>query len=267
MRIKVNEKFYDEEQGATLYQLKERYKADADILIYNGFPASNDLEVHEGDMIQLIRRGETPRAEDLESLLVARHTPGVHEKVKSAVVGVAGLGGLGSPCAMALCRMGIGKLILVDFDVVEPSNLNRQCYFIDQIGMYKSEATRRNLERINPYVRTETHNLVLDESNIPVVFREASIVIEAFDRADMKAMIIRTVLSSMPHATVISASGIAGYGPGDEIRVLRLAPRLYVIGDSKSEARPGMGLMAPRVGIAAHQQANTAIRIILGQEE
>lgn len=267
MRIKVNEKFHDEESGLRLFELKERCKPGADIVIYNGFPVSADLELREGDSVQLITRGEVPEPEDLEALLVARHTPGVHEKVKTAVVGVAGLGGLGSPCAIALCRMGIGKLILADFDVVEPSNLNRQQYYIDQIGMFKTDATKKNLERINPYVQVETFNLVLDESNIPLVFNEASVVIEAFDRADMKALIIRTVLSSMPRTTVVSASGVAGCGPGDEIKVLRLAPRLFVIGDSKSEARPGMGLMAPRVGIAAHHQANTAIRIILGEDE
>ena len=195
----------------------------------------------------------------------ARHTPGVHEPLKKAVVGIAGLGGLGSSCAVALCRMGIGKLIIADFDVVEPSNLNRQQYFIDQIGMYKTEATRENLRRINPYVEVETHCLKLDESNIPLVFHGASIVVEAFDRADMKAMIIRKVSSAMPDVFVVAASGVAGHGDGNEIRVIELTRRLFVIGDGKSEARPGMGLMAPRVGVAAHQQANTVVRIILGE--
>jgi sulfur carrier protein ThiS adenylyltransferase len=55
-------------------------------------------------------------------------------------IGIAGCGGLGSNCAVALSRVGIGRLILVDFDVVELSNLNRQYYFRDQIGLLKTEA-------------------------------------------------------------------------------------------------------------------------------
>lgn len=266
MKVKVNEKFLDEQEGSTVFGLKSRYKPEADIVIYNGFPVSADVELHEGDTLQLIRRGEVPGPEEMEALMVARHTPGVHEKVKGAVVGIAGLGGLGSSCAIALCRMGIGKLILADFDVVEPSNLNRQQYYIDQVGMYKTDATKKNLERINPYVEVETYNLVLSESNIPSVFAQASVVVEAFDRADMKAMIIKTVLSLMPQTTVVAASGVAGYGNGNEIRAVQLAPRLVVVGDGKSEARPGMGLMAPRVGVASHQQANAALRIVLGEE-
>jgi sulfur carrier protein ThiS adenylyltransferase len=131
--------------------------------------------------------------------------------------------------------------------------------------MPKIEATRQNLERINPYVQIETHRLMLDEENIPRVFEGASVVVEAFDRAEMKAMIIKTVMSSMPHAFVVAASGVAGYGDGNEIRAMELTRRLFIIGDGKSEARPGMGLMAPRVGIASHQQANTVVRIILGE--
>ncbi|HUJ68872.1 MAG TPA: sulfur carrier protein ThiS adenylyltransferase ThiF [Syntrophorhabdales bacterium] len=263
MQIRVNEKVLSFDEGMTLFRLRELCKPGADLVIYNGFPAA-DLEVKDGDAVQLIRRGELPTPEEMEALIVARHTPGVHGLLKKATVGIAGLGGLGSSCAVALCRMGIGRLVLADFDVVEPSNLNRQQYFVDQIGMYKTEATRQNLERINPYVSLETHCLMLDESNIPLVFSEASVVVEAFDRAEMKAMIVKTVLGAMPGVSVVAASGVAGYGDGNEVRVAELTRRLFIIGDGKSEARPGMGLMASRVGIASHQQANTAVRIILG---
>jgi sulfur carrier protein ThiS adenylyltransferase len=265
VRIRVNEKSIDLDEGLTLFRLKELRKPEADLVIYNGFPVSADLKLKDGDTVQLIRKGETPSPEEMEGLMSARHTPGVHEALKKATVGIAGLGGLGSSCAVALCRMGLGRLILADFDVVEPSNLNRQQYFVDQIGMRKTEATRQNLLRINPYVRVETHCLTLEESNIPGVFEGASIVVEAFDRADMKAMIIRTVLSSTPDFCVVAASGVAGYGDGNEVTVTELTRRLFIVGDGRSEARPGMGLMAPRVGIAAHQQANTVVRIILGE--
>jgi len=266
VRVRLNEKSLEIEEGLTLFAVKERYKPGADIIICNGFPAFEDRVLAEGDTVQLIRRGEAPHKEEMEALMAARHTPGVHEAMKRACVGIAGLGGLGSTCAAALCRMGIGRLVLVDFDLVEPSNLNRQQYFVDQIGMYKTDATRQNLERINPYVALETHCLVLDEENIPFLFRDAPVVVEAVDRADTKAMIVKTVLARMPETTVVCASGLAGYGDGNEIRMHRLTPRLFMVGDGHSEARPGMGLMAPRVGIAASQQANTVIRIILGEE-
>lgn len=265
MKVRVNEKEIGLDEGLTLFQLKERLKPHADLVIYNGFPVSDDVVLKDGDTVQLITRGEVPSREEMEGLMLARHTPGIHQAMKETTVGIAGLGGLGSSCAVALCRMGIGKLIIADFDVVEPSNLNRQQYFVDQIGQYKAEATRQNLQRINPYVEVEAHCVKLDESNIPEVFSEASIIVEAFDRADMKAMIIRTVTTAMPDCFVVAASGVAGYGDGNEIRVMELTRRLFIVGDAKSEARPGMGLMAPRVGIAAHQQANTVVRIILGE--
>jgi sulfur carrier protein ThiS adenylyltransferase len=266
MKILLNEGVCGVEPGETMFQLRTRCKPDADLLIYNGFPLSADVELSEGDSVQLIKRGEIPGPEDMETLMMARHTPGVHRALKRATVGIAGLGGLGSSCAVALCRMGVGTLVLADFDVVEPSNLNRQQYFVDQVGMYKTDATRANLAKINPYVEVETHCIRLDEASIPIVFGTASVVVEAFDRADMKAMIIRTVLDKMREVAVVAASGVAGFGDGNEVIVTRVTPRLFVIGDNRSEARPGRGLMASRVGIAAHQQANTVVRIILGDD-
>jgi sulfur carrier protein ThiS adenylyltransferase len=182
-------------------------------------------------------------------------------------VGIAGAGGLGSAVAVALARVGVGRLVIVDFDVVEPSNLNRQQYFIDQIGLPKVAALAANLQRINPYIAVEPHPVLLDPANIPALFAACSIVVEAFDRADMKAMLVDTVLARMPGVTVIAASGLAGYGPNNDITTRRISSRLYLSGDGTSEAQPGSGLMAPRVAIAAGHQANQVIRIILGEEE
>jgi sulfur carrier protein ThiS adenylyltransferase len=191
----------------------------------------------------------------------------VHERLKRAVVGIAGAGGLGSSVAVALARIGVGRLIIADFDVVEPSNLNRQQYFIDQIGMAKVMALADNLGRINPYVTVEPHQVTLDHRNIPAVFAPCTVIIEAFDRADMKAMLVETVLAHLPAAAIVAASGLAGHGANNEIVTRRVSRRLFLVGDSLSEARPGCGLMAPRVGIAAHHQANQALRIILGEDE
>jgi sulfur carrier protein ThiS adenylyltransferase len=267
IRVKVNEAWQELDAGVTLGQVRARFKPGADLAIHNGFPCADPLCLRDGDEVVLIRRGEIPTDAEMETLMAARHTPGVHRKVKAARVGIAGLGGLGSSVAIALARVGVGHLILADFDVVEPSNLNRQQYFVDQIGLPKVRALMDNLRRINPYVSLEGHQLRLDRENIPRVFASCSIVVEAFDRAEMKEMIITTVLGEMPGRTVVAASGLAGHGPNNTIRTERIAPNLYIVGDQVSAARPGSGLMAPRVGIAAHHQANLVVRLILGEGE
>ena len=265
--IKVNEKEISVPASATLQQLKERLNPKADVIIYNGFPLTSDQALTTGDEIVFIQKGRPPSSEELECLLVSRHTPGVHQKIKQSVVGIAGLGGLGSAVAVALARIGVGTLILVDFDVVEPSNLNRQQYFVHQIGMLKVEALRENLSKINPYVNLQTYAEKLNRNNAERIFRKATVVVEAFDRAEEKAMLINVLSEKMPETYLVAASGVAGYGDNNEIQTTRFSSKVFVVGDQKTAARPGMGLMAPRVGIAAHHQANTVLRILLGEEK
>lgn len=267
MNIRINEQAAVVEEGVTLGAVAARAKPGTDVLILNGFPAPAETALHDGDELFLIRRGEMPTEEELEAVMAARHTPGVHARLKRAAVGIAGAGGLGSAVAVALARIGVGRLVIADFDVVEPSNLNRQQYFIDQIGSYKVDALIENLRRINPYVSVEAHPVLLGPGNIADIFSGCSLVVEAFDRADMKAMLVNTVLETMPQVTMVAASGLAGYGSNNSITTRKVSRRLYLVGDSVSEAAPGNGLMAPRVGIAAAHQANQVVRIILGEEE
>jgi sulfur carrier protein ThiS adenylyltransferase len=266
MRILFNEREVEVPAGATLDGFRRQFKPDADLVIYNGFPLKTDHLLAEGDRVVLIRRGEHPPAEEMEALMVSRHTPGVHEKVRRATVGIAGAGGLGSSVAIALARVGVGHLIVADFDVVEPSNLNRQQYFIDQIGLPKVEALRENLARVNPYIRVTVFNGRLDRENIPLVFAEVDAMVEAFDAADQKAMLVETLLGAFPELPLVAASGLAGYAPSNTVRTRRAARNLYLVGDGATAARPGEGLMAPRVGIAAHHQANAVLRLLLGEE-
>lgn len=266
MKIRVNEREAEVPGGSTVAQVRAQVKPAADVLIRNGFPSREEDILREGDALVLIRRGERPSPEELEAVLAARHTPGVHARVRTGRVGIAGLGGLGSAVAVALARLGIGELVLADGDVVEPSNLNRQHYFIEQIGLLKTEALAENLVRINPRVALALHPVELTPENIPVLFAGVRVVVEALDRAAAKEMLIRTVLERMPGTPVVAASGLAGAGPANDVRTRRLAQDLYVIGDEISEARPGVGLMAPRVGVAAHHQANAVLRILLGEK-
>ena len=264
--VKVNEKPRRLRSGIRLMELKERVKPKADVVIYNGFPVTENVEVKEGDCVVLFEKGKPPAEGELEALMMARHTPGVHEQLKKGRVGIAGLGGLGSHIAFALARVGVGHLVLVDYDVVEPSNLNRQQYFIDQIGMKKAEALKEILVRINPYIRVVAHDVLLDTENMGSFFRDVEIVVEAFDRADMKAMLINTIARLYPDTYIVAASGVAGYEDSNTIQTTRFSSKIYVVGDQRTAARPGMGLMAPRVGVAAHHQANLVVRILMGEE-
>ena len=267
IRIKINESQSSVPSTTTLFHLKSQFKPNADLIIYNGFPVDSDRSLREGDEIVFIKKGKTPSPEEFESFMMARHTPGIHQKIKKSVVAIAGLGGLGSAVAIALARVGVGKLILVDFDVVEPSNLNRQQYLIHQIGLPKVEALQKNIATINPYVKIRTYHEKLDRSNMERIFKEAEVVVEAFDRAEDKVLLINTVSEKMPDKFIVAASGVAGYGDNNEIKTVRFSSKVFIVGDQKTAAQPGVGLMAPRVGIAAHHQANTVLRILLGEEK
>ena len=266
IEIQVNERSVTVEPGATLLNVRDRFKHDADVLILNGFPSNIDVELSDGDRVVLIRRGEVPEAAEFEALLMARSTPGVYEVLHNATVGIAGVGGLGSAIAVALARTGIGRLILADFDVVEPSNLNRQQYFVDQIGMPKVDALKANLTRINPNVRVAVFHGRLDRENISQVFAPVDILVEAFDAPEQKALLVGAFRKHYPAKQLVAGSGMAGYDSANRIVTRRVGKNFYLCGDGESAAAPGNGLMAPRVGVAAHHQANAVLRLLLGEE-
>ena len=192
-------------------------------------------------------------------------TPHTFFELKNAVVGIAGLGGLGSNVAVALTRLKVGRLILVDFDTVEESNLNRQNYFPDQIGLHKVDASLENLHRINPKANLEGRKVRLTPEKIPQIFEGVHVIAECFDRADQKQMIVETVLSRMKDVIVVSASGLAGYGRSNDIVTRRISDRLILVGDMVSGTGPGIPLTAPRVGIAAYHQANAIAEILIDE--
>jgi sulfur carrier protein ThiS adenylyltransferase len=264
--IRYNESLLTLETPMPLSRFRAEQKPDADLMIVNGFPTGEDYELKDGDALVLIKRGEIPDAAQLESLMMARHTPGVHARITKSCVGIAGAGGLGSNIAICLARIGVGKLILADFDLVEPSNLNRQQYFIDQIGLPKVTALKQNLLRINPYVEVEIFQGRIDSQNLTQVFAGVDVMVEAFDAPDQKALLTRTHLQQTPNCPLVAASGMAGFAPGNDIRTHRIRDNFYLIGDLKTAAQAGQGLMAPRVSIAAGHQANAVLCLLLGEE-
>lgn len=267
IQIHVNEIPAEVSSGTRIGDILKQVKPDADVCIKNGFPCYPHEELTEGDCVVLIRRGETPKAGELEALMTARHTPGVHKKMKEAVVGIAGLGGLGSSVAIALARMGIGILIGADFDVVEPSNLNRQQYSISHIGRAKTDAMKEIIAQITPLTRFEGQKIKLVRGNIQQVFSGAQVIVECLDDPEAKILLMEAVNDFLPDAYCIVASGVAGIGDSNRILTRQMGSRLFVVGDLHTSAGPGMGLMAPRVGIAAHHQANLAVELLLDPQK
>lgn len=266
--IKVNEHVMPYEENITLNEIKAKVKPAADLLIVNGFPESNwNRTLQEKDSVSLIKKGEQPSKDELEHLMVSRHTPGVYEKLKNAKVAIAGLGGLGSNVAISLARVGVGTLKLIDFDIVEPSNLNRQQYFIKHLGMYKTTALKEQIADINPYIRVVTETVYIDESNTKNLFADMDYIVEAFDTPENKAMLINRCMKLFPEKSIIAASGLAGYYSSNAIKTKKGLKNLYIIGDQVSEAKEGCGLMAPRASIAANHQANLVVRLIMGEQE
>lgn len=199
--------------------------------------------------------------------LISRHGIDLHKRFSSATVAVCGLGGLGSNIATALVRSGIGKLLLIDFDCVDVTNLHRQQYKASQIGRYKAEALAENLLEIAPYTEIHTVTVKITEENFAELLKEADIVCEAFDHAESKAMLVNGVLEQLPHCYLVAASGMAGMNTPNTIRTRKIMKRFYLCGDEVSEAADSIGLVAPRVMLCAAHQAHTVLRILAGEYE
>ena len=211
--------------------------------------------------------GFTISKEELDRAFDERFPVWIKEKLQNASVAIAGLGGLGSNIAVSLARSGVGHLFLVDFDVVDVTNLNRQMYLIPHLGMPKTQALREILSQINPWLDIQTRQVKVTPENVRELFVGWPIVCEAFDRPDQKAMLTGTLLSQCPDTIVVSGNGMAGLGDANNIRTRQMFRRLYVCGDGETESAPGAGLMAPRVAVCAGHQANKVLQLITGEKE
>ncbi len=208
-----------------------------------------------------------PTKEEWYAALSERHGEKIQKNFESATVAVCGLGGLGSNIAFALARAGIGKLILIDFDSIDITNLHRQQYKANQIGMSKTQALKENLLEIAPYVAIETHKVRISENNAAEFLEKADIICEAFDDAECKAMLVNLVLERMPEKYLVAASGMAGFGSANTIQTRRLSKRFYLCGDGTSDVQSEGSLVATRVMLCAAHQAHTVLRIIAEQFE
>ena len=208
-----------------------------------------------------------PTKDEWNKALCERHGEDVQKKFSAATVAICGLGGLGSNIAISLARAGIGTLILIDFDHVDITNLHRQQYKANQIGMNKTDALSDNLKEIAPYIEFETHTERVIEENAVRLLQDADIICEAFDNAECKAMLTNLVLETMPDKYLVAASGMAGMGSANTIQTRRVSKRFYVCGDGASDVSEVGSLVASRVMLCAAHQAHTVLRILAEQFE
>ena len=208
-----------------------------------------------------------PAKDEWMEALSCRHGLDLHKRFSSATVAICGLGGLGSNIAVALARAGIGKLILIDFDRVDITNLHRQQYKANQIGRYKTDALAEILSEIAPYVEVETATATITEENFAHLLKDADVVCEAFDSAESKAMLVNGILEKLPQCYLVAASGMAGMDTPNTIKTRKVMKRFYLCGDETSDVADTIGLVAPRVMLCAAHQAHTVLRILAGEYE
>ena len=208
-----------------------------------------------------------PRKDEWNKALCERHGEDVQKKFSAATVAICGLGGLGSNIAISLARAGIGTLILIDYDRVDITNLHRQQYKANQIGLDKTYALSENLKEIAPYVELETHTVCITEKNATELLKDADIVCEAFDNSECKAMLTNLVLETMPDKYLVAASGMAGFSSANSIQTRKVTSKFYLCGDERSDVQSEGSLVASRVMLCAAHQAHTVLRILAGELE
>lgn len=191
----------------------------------------------------------------------------VRARLAQTRVGIIGAGGLGSNIALMLVRSGVRALTIADFDRVEPSNLNRQMYFPDQLGRMKVQAISETLLRLEPGLDLRLVSERVTDTNLAPLFEDVDVLIEAVDSAEDKATIVRTASTQLPDTPFVWASGLAGCASANDIVTQRIGKTVWVVGDLEADVRDGLPLLSSRVMVAAAHEAQMAIRILLGMPE
>ncbi|MGM0418254.1 MAG: sulfur carrier protein ThiS adenylyltransferase ThiF [Thermodesulfobacteriota bacterium] len=174
--------------------------------------------------------------------------------IKEKKIAVLGAGGLGSNAAFNLVRCGFTNFVLADFDVVEPSNLNRQFYFFDQVGEKKTKALKKNLLMINPDIKAELYEKKIETKDDLKFFKDCDAVVEAFDKSIYKKITAEYFMKRKN--LLVSGSGISQSGRSDDIRIRKINPCFYIAGDFVSETDTGNPPFSPCVNITAAKQAD-----------
>jgi sulfur carrier protein ThiS adenylyltransferase len=176
------------------------------------------------------------------------------EKLEKIKIGIAGCGGIGSNCAHYLVRCGFKKFVLIDPDLVDESNLNRQFYFDNQVGFPKVEMLQQNLIAINNNVSIQKIQMQISADNIESCLGQCDVIVEAFDNVKSKKILTEAFLNSKK--LVVTVSGMGGYGDPDAIICRKIRNNFYMVGDGKSEITNRVFPFAPKTNIVAAKQAD-----------
>lgn len=204
---------------------------------------------------------------EIYQALAQRHSFPIQQLLEKGNVAIVGLGGLGSHVAILLARMGVGQIHIIDFDVVDITNLNRQQYFLEQIGMNKTDALKQQILKINPYIDIIADCTRVTEQNIKQLLYKNDIICEALDDPKEKAMLVNGVREYFPEKKLVASSGLAGYESSNRIQTRRISKNFYLCGDGVTEISQKGGLMAARAALCACHEANMITRLLLGEEE
>lgn len=208
-----------------------------------------------------------PSKDEFFRALAEKHGLELQKRFSAASVAVCGLGGLGSNIAAMLARAGVGRLHLVDFDRVSVTNLNRQFYFPEQIGMFKACALKENIQHIAPYCDVKSEVIEINGENVCGLIAGEELVCEAFDKAEAKAMLVNAVLENFPDKYLVSGSGMAGLGTANNMKTKKISDRFYICGDLASDADEVSGMFGTRVLVCAAHQAHAVLRMIAGEND
>ncbi len=181
-------------------------------------------------------------------------------KIQTAKIGIAGAGGLGSNIAHALVRTGFIDFEIIDHDNIQPDNLNRQNFYLNEIGKPKVEITAQRLLQINPEVSVQVSAIYLDSKNIWDHFLDRTIIFEAFDNVESKKLLLETFGNS--DKLLIFGSGMAGIA-NIEIKINKVKENVFIVGDGLTEVSPGNPPLAPRVMVCAALMASVAVNQVL----
>ncbi len=196
-----------------------------------------------------------------ESGLLRYLSPEQLTTIQAQRIGIAGAGGLGSNIAVALVRTGFRHITILDKDVVEASNLNRQDYTLHDIGKPKVKVLKTRLIAINPDVNIITHQTTWSTETADIFFPSCSILIEAFDQAGIKTAF--TEWASRHAAHVVCGNGMAGLTIKAPMTVQKIG-NIYMVGDRTTSITDGNPPLAPRVIQCAAKMAEIILDLTLG---
>jgi sulfur carrier protein ThiS adenylyltransferase len=181
------------------------------------------------------------------------------ETIQSKHIGIAGAGGLGSNAALMLTRCGFRKFTLLDFDTIEPANLNRQQYTLEDIGKLKVHCLVKKINAINPDAVCTALNIRWRPDLQDDPFLSCDILVEAFDQPESKTALLNHYSDKIRH--LVSGNGMAGIsGPALSIKK---CGNIFIVGDEQTEAGRDHPPMAPRVTACAAIMSEIILQLTL----